>query len=91
MKRVLTNSKENKYHYVKGDYVFEFSHPIPGSLLFGYLLNRNTQNFEVCLSGPNQSAESMVMHHQRLSTIMDTIVDVTKTFNVEVKKSYQLI
>lgn len=91
MHMVLTNSKENKFHYIKGDYVFEFNRPIPGRLLLGYLINKNVQNFEMCLSGPNESAESMVMHHQRLSKIMDTIVDVTNAFNVKVTKSYQLI
>lgn len=89
IKQVKTESKENKYNFKQGDYVFELEkHRKMNYKLFSYF--HSFLNWEACLN-EKEEVQAIALHHKDYLECQYIMNNFTKKFNNRVIKQYQLI
>lgn len=87
--KVKTESKENKYHFIKGDYVFELETPLDFTKEhIEYFIKFN--DWEVCYNPLIKKVEAVALHHKKYSQCQYIMDNFTKKFNNKIRKQYQL-
>lgn len=89
IKQVLTESKDNKFNFIKGDYVFELEKPKKFyNKIYQYFLS--VVNWEACLNSKNE-VQAIAFHHKDYLECLYIMNNFTKKFNYKVINQYQLI
>ena len=89
VKQVLTESKDNKFRFFPGDYVFELEQPQKFyNQIYQHFLS--IVNWEACLN-EKEEVQAFAFHHKDYLECLYIMNNFTKKFNYKIINHYQLI